>query len=232
MLKSNKIIIISDSGKDVGLGHYSRSKYLSEELKTFFKKKIQIKNILLQKKIFLKDKNFINVSIEKNFYVKIFKFIEIFKPTHIIFNVSKKFENKYIELLLKKIKSKHSYINLIAIDGCIKFKSYFKKIWIPNVYLKRKNRYKNIYYGWDKILFKKIEKNKKKNKKKILILLGGTDAYNFSKKLPQILNKFFDHKFSISWLQGPFAPKPKLKKFNNWKVLKDKKSYINIMVIE
>ena len=131
MLKSNKIIIISDSGKDVGLGHYSRSKYLSEEFKTFFKKKIQIKNILLQKKIFLKDKNFINDFIEKNFYVKIFKFIEIFKPTHIIFNISKKFENKYIELLLKKIKSKHSNVNLIAIDGCIKFKSYFKKFGYP-----------------------------------------------------------------------------------------------------
>ena len=38
MLKSNKIIIISDSGKDVGLGHYSRSKYLSKNLKHFLKK--------------------------------------------------------------------------------------------------------------------------------------------------------------------------------------------------
>ena len=37
-VKIKSILIISDSSKRVGLGHYSRSKYLTHELKGFLKK--------------------------------------------------------------------------------------------------------------------------------------------------------------------------------------------------
>lgn len=222
MFKTKSILIISDSGKQVGLGHYSRSKYLTYELKKFFKKKITITNILCQNDIATNDHNHIKFSFKKNFVNQILDKIKILNPSHVIFNVSKKFENRYVKSLLNKIKKLKQKKRLVAIDGCIKLRKLFNSIWIPNIYLDKEKKYQNIYYGWDKILFKRLKKNKTKYKKKILILIGGTDVYNYSSKLPKILRTYFDNNYSIKWIQGPFAKKPKIENYKNFKIIKNK----------
>ena len=222
MLKSKSILIISDSSKRVGLGHYSRSKYLTHELKGFFKKKIRIKNIFYQNDFIINDNNHIKFSFKKNFVDRILHKIRILNPSHIIFNVSKKFENRYLKSLLNQIKKFKQKKILVAIDGCIKLRKSFNSIWIPNIYLDKEKKYQNILYGWDKILFKRLKKNKIKYKKKILILIGGTDVYNYSSKLPKILRTYFDENYSIKWIQGPFAKKPKIKNYKNFEIIKNK----------
>ena len=222
MLKSKSILIISDSSKRVGLGHYSRSKYLTHELKRFFKKEITITNILCQNDFITNDNNHIKFFFKKNFVDNILHKIRILNPSHIIFNVSKKFENRYLKSLLNQIKKFKQKKKLVAIDGCIKLRKSFNSIWIPNIYLDKEKKYQNIFYGWDKILFKRLKKNKIKYKKKILILIGGTDVYNYSSKLPKILRTYFDENYSIKWIQGPFAKKPKIKNYKNFKIIKNK----------
>ena len=41
----NKILIISDIGRKIGLGHYVRAKVVSEEINFFFKKTFKIYNL-------------------------------------------------------------------------------------------------------------------------------------------------------------------------------------------
>ena len=44
----NKILIISDIGRKIGLGHYVRAKVVSEEINFFFKKTFKIYNFIFQ----------------------------------------------------------------------------------------------------------------------------------------------------------------------------------------
>ena len=45
-----KILIISDTGKKVGLGHYSRSKIITKEIKQYFKR-YSVKNLYFNEQI-------------------------------------------------------------------------------------------------------------------------------------------------------------------------------------
>lgn len=204
-----KILVISDVGSRVGLGHYSRAKILEKEIKLYFKNKYKIKQLF-----FSQDKKrdiFIKYYLIKKFY-ELEKNITNYNPDIIFLNNSKLFEKKYgnkiLEILKKQLKKKI----IISIDSYIKFYKNLNYVWIPNIEIEKKwKNIKRILWGWDKLL---INKNKKriikKNNKKLIIITGGSDQYGLTRKLPQVLKKkLLFNNISISWLVGPYSPLPK-----------------------
>jgi spore coat polysaccharide biosynthesis predicted glycosyltransferase SpsG len=216
-----KIFIISDLGKNVGLGHYARSKVLTKEINFFFRKKVKIYNFYFSKKAINISavKSIKNVNLES--YIQ--KKISQISPDIIIFNISRFLEPdlyKYVKTL--KI---NFNIKLVAIDGFTKKFEFFNYIWLPNPTLKYKKDLKNkiILYGWDKILIDNVKiKRKKGNKIKILFTLGATDKYKIGNKLPGLIEKKFDKKVEFLWIKGPYATKPKIHNKKRWKIVKNK----------
>lgn len=216
-----KIFIISDIGHNVGLGHFSRSKFLTNEINSFFGKKIKIYNFYFSKKgiCFNKIKSIKIINLHNYILRKINKI----SPDIVIFNVSRFLEPKLHEFA--KLLKTHYNLKLIAIDGFIKKSEFFEKIWIPNVTLKYKKDFINrkILYGWNKILIDNSKIKKKKNKKiKILFILGGTDKYKIGKYLPKLVEKKFDQNVNFLWIKGPYASKPKIYNKKKWVIVKNK----------
>jgi len=133
--KIKKIFIISDVGTNIGLGHYTRSLLLNKEIKYYLKKKIKIFNYYFH---WPNSKNLGLRSILKdklNQYI--FKKIHQHSPSSICFNISRFLEPE-VYSLIERIKKSRKEIIFYAIDGFIKKKKFFKKIWIPNITLKKK----------------------------------------------------------------------------------------------
>ena len=203
-----KIFVLSDFGPDVGLGHYKRSRILKDEIKKYFNY-VNVKNFYFGSDRSLKEK----LVSKKKFKKFLEKKINRSRPDCIILNISRSFENMIIEeiIILKKT---FPSIQINSIDGNPYNSKIYNLLWIPNIYLEKKHQKKrNIIYGWDKILIEKKSKKKIiKDKKMLLVSIGGTDKFDLTKRLPNILNdeEFVDFKFL--WVKGPFVKKPFLKK--------------------
>lgn len=219
--KIKKIIIISDLGTNVGLGHYSRSLVLTKEIKRYLKNKTKVLNYYFHWK---NSKNLGLRSVSKNKLNQyIIKKIDQHSPSVVCFNVSRFLEPQLYDFI-KLLKNKYPNIKLVAIDGFLKKTHLFKKIWIPNVTLRNKKNFKNkkIIYGWDKILINKFKKkNKFKKNINVLFTIGGTDRYKIGKHLPRIAEKIFEKKIRLIWVQGPYASRPKILSLKRWTILKD-----------
>ena len=154
--------------------------------------------------------------------------IKDYSPNIIIFNFSSYFEKQYFFKLIKIIYSKK--IKFIGIDTLFKFNKYMSHIWIPHITISKKQIGKNIYFGWDKIIVEKIKKNNVLGKH-ILFLIGGTDKYKLSEKIPNLLNNKIQSENKFLWVQGPFAKPPKIKKKykKNWKIYKNPQNIYNLI---
>lgn len=217
----SKILILSDLGIKIGLGHYARAKILNRDIKKILNNKKDLYNLYVSDKKY----SFTKTIRKNNIYKILNEYIEFKGIKKIVFNVSRFLEPHLYDIIVK-IKKRHKKVNLYAIDGFINKQNFFRKIWIPNVALKNSSaKYgnkKNIIYGWDKIIIeKKVFKKKINVIKKILILIGGTDKYNIGKKLPKLLcAKFKNIKFI--WVKGPFAKTPIKGNCKNLVVIKNK----------
>ncbi len=230
-IKKKKVLIFSDYGNEVGLGHISRAKVLENYIEKYsdniFCYKYSLNDNLYLKKNLRKSKNLI--------FQKLDKLINKFKFNIIILNTSKIFEKKFGKKLIFNLNQKETIKKIISIDGYIKYKNNINKILIPNVFLEDKfKKDKKILYGWDKTLINTYKKKKVKLKKKykiLLIISGGTDKYKLASKLPKIINIYLKYNLKIYWIQGPFAKfDNKLNLVKNLKIIKKKKNlypYIN-----
>tara|TARA_A100001015_G_scaffold264722_1_gene312562 strand:- start:10 stop:969 length:960 start_codon:yes stop_codon:yes gene_type:complete len=208
MCKNKSIIIFCDINKKVGIGHYSRSITLKRLIeKNFLNTKVLIILITATRKRF--SGNYKKVS-PKNLNSKISKCIHNRRPSHVFFNLSPEFERNNFKSFVKIFLNKN--IKLIAIDNLFSYKKFLYHIWVPNVYLDLKyKKDKKFSFGWNKLLINENKKKKIYTDRSILILTGGTDKYQISKKLPIILEKNLQAGTIIKWVIGPFAQKPKIK---------------------
>ena len=112
-------MIIPDVGAKVGLGHFTRSKILSDEINFYFKKKFLVKELFFshEKKInkFFKPKSSIFLFIND-----LKARIEEYNPNIIFLNNSNLFAERFGLKLINYIKFNFEKIKSISID------SYFK----------------------------------------------------------------------------------------------------------
>lgn len=217
-----KILIISDSGSKVGLGHFTRSKILSDEINYYFKRKFKIKNIF-----FLHDKkrnNFFENKFIRNMG-QLKKEVKKNQPNIIFLNNSQLFVRKFGFQILKFLRSNLKNIIIISVDSYFKHLKFLNHLWVPNIAVMPKfKNHKKVHYGWDKLLIRIKNKKIERKQRKIIISLGGTDYFNLIKNIPNDLSQSLKIPYKIDLLVGPFAKKPK--KNNNLKInfLQNKKN--------
>ena len=207
MHKNKSIFIFCDINKNIGMGHFKRSIALEKLIKkNFLRIKVKIIAITkIKKKLNGSYKTFLPLNLNN----KVEKLINKNKPSHIFFNLSPEFEANNFSRFLKIFLNKK--INLISIDNLFSYKRFLNHIWVPNIFLQLRHKKNNKFsFGWDKLLINENKKKVLKRNKSILIVTGGTDKYQLSKKLPDILEKNFQAGTVIKWVIGPFAQKPKV----------------------
>ena len=221
IIKKKKILIISDIGKKIGLGHYVRAKVISKEINFFFKKNFKIFNLFYnnidEHKKIIKVKYLSKFDQLKNEILKI-------NPDLIFLNNSKIFEKKFGKKILEFLNLNCKNKTIISIDSYITYHNEINHVWIPNVVLNTKFKHKkNIYFGWDKLIIQRNKIKKNYKNKDLLFSTGGADRYDLIKKLPLFL-KSLENFFNIHCLIGPYSKIPK--KTNELKIryIKNKKN--------
>ncbi len=217
----NKILIISDIGRKIGLGHYVRAKVISEEINFFFKKTFKIYNLFFN--IGDEYKKIIKVKYLSKFdYLK--KEILKINPDLIFLNNSKIFEKKFSKRILKFLNLNCKNKIIISIDSYIKYHNKINHVWIPNVVLNKKFKHKkNIYFGWDKLIIQRNKIKKNYKNKNLLFSTGGADKYELIKRLPFFL-KPVENFFNIHCLIGPYSKIPKSTKLQKIRYIKNIKN--------
>ena len=97
----------------------------------------------------------------------------------------------------------------VSVDSYIKYHNKIDHIWIPNVTISKKYKYKkNIYFGWNKLLIQTNKKKKIPVNNNLLISTGSADKYKLIDKIPHYF-KSFSNKLNIYCLIGPYSKIPK-----------------------
>ncbi|AUC87637.1 hypothetical protein CW735_05005 [Alteromonas sp. MB-3u-76] len=209
-----KIVIITETGTDKGLGQLSRclnlSQYLQENHGLGTKLLILADGVpvnrlaLVNHKVFNTEASLLNyLATQKN---KTLLF-DLF-PSRLI--IQKKWQEH-----LKKLSETNKYI--LGIDRCAEWQSLFDHIWIPSFYCNRIS-IDNISYGWNHYMVKPVERKPIANR--LLILTGGSDALGYGSWLPKWLDTHLPSEVQPTWVQGPYSSPPKLPEHENlsWKV--------------
>lgn len=209
----SKILIISDIGKEIGLGHYTRSRIIKKEINSFFKNSFLIKNIYFDNEI--NKKKILKIKTVSNFE-SLKKKTSEFKPNFVFLNNSKKFEKNFANKILNFLKKNFKNTIIVSVDSYISYHNKINHIWIPNVEINNKYKFKkNIYFGWDKLLIQKNKKRKITTKNNLLISTGSADKYGLIKKIPKYFKTLTDD-LNIHCLIGPYSKIPKNK--NKFKI--------------
>ena len=90
-----RILLVSDLGNNIGLGHYSRAKILKKDIINCFKKKVQLTNLFISEE----KKKFIKTEKKENLENKLFEILRTKKINKLIFNVSRFLEPELYNLI-------------------------------------------------------------------------------------------------------------------------------------
>ena len=210
-----KALLVCYVSSKVGIGHLSRLLALANKLK---KDRKIIPEFLIFGDLIKKDDlnqfKLHNFSFKCNFIKNVESILKIKKFDILVLDIYP--GHKIIDLFQFFKKIKKNKIHIVGIDSLIQYCNILDLIWIPSFnfdcakYINCKSVIKS---GWDTYLIQKNLKNKKwQPGKKVLILTGGSDAYNLSKTLPTDLDRMLNKNTELNWVKGPLSNSPNIPK--------------------
>jgi len=223
-----KVAIMTDGGKQLGMGHINRCLSVANELK---KENIQsiflISNNLTKKHIEGKKFNVKVIPREKNYFKIINKFLLKEKIFGLIIDSKKKILEEEIKQINKKIK-------IILIDRNIELDN-IDLVILPGLEEQFKKKSSNSIVGQKYILLNPDFKyyRKSKNNNKILISMGSTDKKNITKKLISGLKRL-EQDFKITIVLGKFYSNERdiqkmISNDNRFEIKKDPKEFLKLL---
>ena len=203
-MKNKKIIIITNYGKTIGMGHF----YRGEKIKKILANKYNVKHFTF------KDENldmnkFNNLTNKKN------------KKKCLLIIDIKNFEKKKFLDFFSKLKNKK-----IGIDPPTKVLKFFDMAWYPGIVKKKNLKITKIFSGKYSIIPNgKLDKQIFGEKNSIIFFTGGSDLRKIGDYLPKKLDRL-NGKYKKIWIKGEYSKKPKIKenKKNNWQIVNNKKN--------
>lgn len=103
---------------------------------------------------------------------------------------------------------------ILALDKLVALLDNIDKLFIPSFYTYKLDS--KISFGWQNYLFEKIATRSKK--KQVLILTGGSDALNYGKTFPALLEPELKPEWEYIWIRGPLAAKPEISETSRIKI--------------
>ena len=210
------ILMVCEAGTDKGLGQLKRTIRLAKEMQEQYGYGTEL--LILADAIKTTDLTFFNHQIfhsEK----QLLSVLSAYKNRIIIFDIFPS-RLKMSDLWREQLAHTKSVNQFqIGIDRCTEWHDLFNHIWVPSFYCNVQAP--NITYGWDYYLIDKIKTDTKKNH--VLILTGGSDNLSYGNWLADWLDEHLPDNMKPTWLQGPYAPLPKLKSNPrlSWNISKD-----------
>lgn len=203
-----KVALYCHVSEDIGLGHVSRCAKIACSLQETLglSTHIHIHGIecklpwLNSKVSWHTDQNELmkNITTEAT-PLLIIDFHPDFTPLEVLHNALREYKNKGAR-------------KVIALDKMDSLLSICDALFIPSFYSQHSNP--KVSFGWDHYFIKKIQCNAVDNE--ITILTGGSDALGFGKNLPSILERAVSPEILLTWVQGPYALRPKLPTPERW----------------
>ncbi len=209
-----RISFISTCAKEIGLGHYSRSKKLAIYLHLSNKFDVEMLLVGEMPREYNRDS-----TISRNTFQSIesaISMILIKLPNVVIFDVHELYVRGSLEDHLAQLRAKK--IGIISVDNLHEFSSAIDVLIYPSFYIPENiKNIKNciVKYGWDCYFVEPKNVIKHRSNKQILITTGGSDIGNVGKKLLKLLNtrKWLDRTFY--YVQGPYADEVDTRGFDN-----------------
>jgi len=217
---SKRILVVTQVGKTVGLGHLRRSIVLLQALQETAKANAVL--WIYGKKLELHDLSFIPHKFHpegSDFCEGVLSMVDTFGPETIIFDIAENYNTVFqswqqsLLQLLQQLRRQN--LNLVAIDGLLNSIDIVDLVYVPSFYLDpvyNSPRYQQkITHGWDTYLLKKPPYTGKWQKgNNVIVLTGGSDTTCLAHHLPLQLDSALPSNTTVHWVKGPFANAPSI----------------------
>lgn len=205
MHKYNKnFLLLFSRGEISGYGHYKRSSLIEKYIK---------KNITsCVKKICIRDEKFKKKDLDKFILDKIKK--KKFKILILDFNnlQIRKSSSKIKKLL---VSLKEMKVKTIGIDSMRIYYKFLDYVWIPSPFKEKYLKGKNIFYGWNKMIFRRNQFIHQNNNN-IIVTTGASKNRFIRQNLAKLIEKNISKEFNLHWLFGKYSEKPKTIDGDRW----------------
>ena len=203
-MTTKNIIIITNYGKKIGMGHY----YRGEKIKKIFSYKYKVKHLSFNgNKLNTHKINYLIRKKNKNKYLLIFD----------VNNLKKNFLNA-----ISKFKNKK-----IGIDPPFKILKLLNMAWYSGVSKITNSKSIKIFSGKGAIIPNGKPSNEIiGNQDSLIFFTGGNDLKKLGDYLPNKLNGI-DKKYKKIWVKSEYSKKPTIenKENINWKIIENKKNF-------
>lgn len=210
------ILLVTQCGKEIGLGHLMRMRVLARTLQDSFSAGV---HFLIQGESMSHPELdlFSCTFIEKHEDLrKAVKHKIIITPVDaVVFDLSPNWVPADMAKLLHEPELQDRV--LIGIDGFFEYVNYLDLIHVPSFYLssapQNKSQSKKISYGWGNYL---IPHNQEytpwQDGNKLLVMTGGSDVQKLGETWPKKLDENLPNNTEVHWVQGPFSAAPDIPK--------------------
>jgi len=212
--KYKRILVVTQVGKTVGLGHLKRSIILAQALQEIAKANVALWIYGEQYDSYdlsLIPHEFCPASHE--FDVAVCRKVDRFRPQTVIFDIETTADNDKITHVLQRLRKEQ--VNLVGIDGLVNWVDQLDLVYVPSFYLSadydRPQYQSKLVYGWDAYLLRKPPQQPRWTVgTNVIVLTGGSDTANLACYLPQQLDEHLPGDAKIHWIKGPFANSPEI----------------------
>lgn len=197
-----KVLILCEAGRDLGLGHLSRSCVIAATLQERLGAHVEI---LIRGKSF----KFSKLQHIRHIWVEDFNILDN-KADVVVVDV-KTIDSAFSAAL-------HSLPDTmlkVGVDLSDDAQQIFDLVWMPSICVEQmlvNQTEGRLRYGLDCFLLghSPVRKNRESidGSTSTIVLTGGADPMGFAKSLPLLLNKALPEENTIAWVQGPYANAP------------------------
>lgn len=233
--KPLRVLLVSQCGEQVGLGHLARSTVVARRLQ---EQSAAAVTLLLQgdqldyAPLALLPKTVI--SWGEGLSETVTAWLEEHPLDVVIFDLAVVDNPAEFSALLQRLGDKN--IIRVAIDGLFESAARLDHIHVPSFYLaperEQQMNPEKIAYGWNHYLLPQVTKTAPwQPGQRLLVMSGGSDRQALGQQWPNMLDQQLTEPMEIIWIQGPFAVEPEIAadSQHRWQLLKNPADLLSIM---
>lgn len=221
-MKSNKsqhILLVSQAGFHIGLGHLSRTLVAAKALhQNGYNVGLLLQTDQVPTQPTPDYLTVFSISFEQSLSNQVDKLIKRYQM--VLFDLQPQHIPDDILNLLIKLKRQN--IVTIAVDAMAQYSDSLSLVYTPSFQPNRQlslQQQKNSVFGWDCFLLKVSQTKITRSSDSILILTGGADTTRLGQHWLIELDKHLPQHIHFNWVKGPFAAAPVLPAKSNRQIV-------------
>ncbi len=156
------------------------------------------------------DHSFINLEVD--LLDAVVETCDRFEPDVVVFDLHPELVPS--DFVVRSAEMRERHIRLVGIDSLLPACDSLDVTWVPSLLVGDAavaGCDEAVFWGWDSFLIsKRLPAKEWVPGKRVLVLTGGSDVTGQHSMLPSLLDAQLPDGSEIWWVQGPFAPAPKL----------------------